>query len=72
MTMIATQIASHSGLVGNPPITVFTRTDVANTPPMSSTQGRSIIAWKNPVMRKMKNRYSRIDSSVAIASRPMK
>ena len=35
MTMIATQIAHHSGFVGNPLITVLTRTDVAKTPPMS-------------------------------------
>ena len=35
MTMIATQIVHHSGFVGNPPITVLTRTDVAKTPTIS-------------------------------------
>ena len=72
MTMIATQIVDHSGFVGNPPITVLTRTDVAKTPAMRSGHGRSTMAWKNPVIRKMKNRYSRTASSDAIASRPTK
>ena len=72
MTMIATQIVNHSGFVGNPPITVLTRTDVANTPPMRTGHGRSSMAWKNPVIRKMKKMYSRTASTDAITSRPMK
>ena len=51
---------NHSGFVGNPPITVLTRTDVAKTPPMSSGHGRSTVAWKKPVIMKMKNRVSRV------------
>ena len=57
---------------GSPPITVLTRTDVAKTPTMTSAHGRSTVAWKNPVIRKMKKRYSRMASADAITSRPTK
>ncbi len=72
MTMIATQIDHHSVVVGSPPITVLTRTEVAKTPTMTSGHGRSTVAWKNPVIMKMKKRYSRVASTDAITSRPMK
>ena len=70
--MIATQIDHHSGLFGSPPITVLMMTEVAKTPRMTSGHGRSTDAWKNPVIRKMKKRYSRRASAVPITSRPMK
>ena len=70
--MIATQIVHHSVVVGSPPITVLTRTDVAKTPAMMTGHGRSTVAWKNPVIRKMKKMYSRRASTVAIASMPAK
>ena len=44
------------GGVGNPPNTVLTMTDVAKMPAISTGHGRRTVAWKNPVIRKMKNR----------------
>ena len=37
-------------------MSVLTRIDVAATPTTASGNGRSTVAWKNPVIRKMKNR----------------